>query len=105
MPAPDLTPLYALEVVQYRLVDGTDVDAFLGLNREVGEEFYRPQPGYIHREIGRSDEGIWLISCTWETVEHARASIALTGNIPDKVKTYRSMIDQGSVSRIVFEIV
>jgi hypothetical protein len=35
----NLTPPYAVELVNYRLNDDADPDAFLAINRTVGEEF------------------------------------------------------------------
>jgi hypothetical protein len=61
----DLTPPYAIELVNYRLNDGADPDEFLAINRVVGAEFTSAQPGFIKREIGRSDDGTWLIAVTW----------------------------------------
>ena len=105
MPAPNLTPPYAIELVNYQLVDGTDTEAFLSICRQVGEEFTADQPGFLHREIGQSDDGTWLIAATWKSADDARNSIANIDTIPETVKTYMSMIDRDTLTRAIFEIV
>ncbi len=105
MPAPNLTPPYAIELVNYRLVEGTDIDAFLAICRQVGEEFTAAQPGFLHREIGRNDDGTWLIAATWKSADDARNSISNIDTIPDMVKTYMSMIDRDTLTRSIFDIV
>lgn len=105
MSAADLTPPYALELVNYRLNDGADPEAFLAINRRVGQEFTSTQPGFLHREIGQSDDGTWLIAVFWKTAEDASNSIGNIDTIPDTVKTYMSMIDRDTLTRSIFDIV
>ena len=45
MPAPNLTPPYAIELVNYELVDGADVEAFLALCRQTGDGNQRQATG------------------------------------------------------------
>jgi hypothetical protein len=101
----DLTPPYAIELVNYRLNDGADPDEFLAINRVVGAEFTSAQPGFIKREIGRSDDGTWLIAVTWQTADDARNSIGNIDTIPDTVKTYMGMINRDTLTRSIFDIV
>lgn len=105
MPPADLKPPYALELVNYKLNDGVDADAFLAINRQVGAEFTSAQPGFLHRDIGRGDDGTWLIAVCWKTADDARNSIGNIDTIPDTVKTYMSMIDRATLTRAIFEIV
>ncbi len=104
MPASELTPPYAVELVNYRLNDDADPDAFLAINRTVGEEFTSAQPGFLKREIGNSDDGTWLIAVYWQTADAARNSISNIDTIPDTVKTYMSMIDRDTLTRAIFDI-
>ncbi len=71
----------------------------------MGDEFTSAQPGFIHREIGRSDDGTWLIAVTWQTADDARNSIGNIDTIPDMVKTYMSMINRDTLTRSIFDIV
>ena len=57
-----MTPPYAIEIVNYRQVKSADRDRCLDINRVVGAEFTSAQPGFLRREIGRSDDGTWLIA-------------------------------------------
>jgi hypothetical protein len=101
----DVKAPYCLELVNYKTVDSSDPDSFLAINRKVGEEFTSRQSGFLHREIGRKDDGTWLIAVFWKTSNDARNSIANIDNIPDTVKTYMSMIDRSTISRSLYEIV
>lgn len=105
MPTPQLTPPYAVEIVNYRLNDGVDADAFLELNRQVGVEFTSIQPGFLHREIGRDDDGNWALIIAWSTADDARNSITNIDTIPEMVKTYMSMIDRETLTRAIFDVV
>jgi len=105
MSATGLTPPYALELVNYRLNDGADPAQYLELSRAVGKQFTSAQPGFLHREIGQSDDGTWLIAVYWKTADDARNSIGNIDTIPDTVKTYMSMIDRDTLTRSIFDIV
>lgn len=105
MPAPSLSAPYTLELVTYNLNDDADAETFLALNRKVGETFTSIQPGFLHREIGKNDDGTWLIAVFWNTSEDARNSIANIDSIPDVVKSYMAMINRETLKRDIFEIV
>ena len=100
-----LSTPYTLELVTYDLNKNADGGAFLALNREVGETFTNTQPGFLHREIGKNDDGAWLIAVFWKTAEDARNSIANIDSIPDVVKSYMSMINRETLKREIFDIV
>lgn len=105
-----LNPPYTLELVTYDLNDNADAADFLELNRHVGKTFTSSQPGFLHREIGRNEEGSWLIAVFWKSAEDAKNSIANINSIPDmqtfdQVKLYMSMINRDTLRREIFEIV
>ena len=77
----------------------------MALNRDVGATFTGTQPGFVHREIGKNEEGEWIIAISWETAEDARNSIANIDSIPDVVKSYMSMINRETLKREIFDIV
>ncbi|MGB0570804.1 MAG: antibiotic biosynthesis monooxygenase family protein [Alphaproteobacteria bacterium] len=105
MPTPQLTPPYAVEIVNYKLNDGADPDAYLALCRQVGAEFTSAQPGFLHREIGRGEDDIWAIIVTWKTADDARNSISNIDTIPDVVKEYMAMINRETLTRAMFDVV
>ena len=105
MPAPFLSAPYTLELVTYNLNDDADAETFLALNREVGKTFTSIQPGFLHREIGKNDDGTWLIAVFWNTAEDAKNSIANIDSIPNVVKSYMAMINRETLKRDIFEIV
>ncbi|MDH3738591.1 MAG: antibiotic biosynthesis monooxygenase, partial [Alphaproteobacteria bacterium] len=89
----------------YQLNDCVDPDAFLAICRQVGNEFTSAQPGFIEREIGRNDDGTWLIAVHWNAAIDAHNSISNIDTIPDVVKTYMGMINRDTLKRWVFDIV
>lgn len=101
----DMKPPYAIEIVNYRLNEDADEARFLELKRAVGAEFTSAQPGFLRREIGRAEDGTWLIAVYWETARQARDSIANIETIPDTVKSYMALIDRGTLTRSIFEVV
>jgi hypothetical protein len=104
MATTELTTPYAIEIVNYQLVEGADEDRFLEINRAVGAEFTSAQPGFLRREIGRAEDGTWLIAVYWETPEHARNSIGNIEKIPPSVETYMASIDRATLTRSIFEM-
>lgn len=100
-----MTPPYAIEIVNYRLVESADPDRSLDINRVVGAEFTSAQHGFLRREIGRSDDGTWLIAVYWKTSVHARASIGNIDKIPPSVRSYMAEIVRATLTRSIFEVV
>ena len=101
----DMTPPYAAEIVNYRLNEDADAEQFLSLNRAVGAEFTSAQPGFLRREIGKGEDGTWLIAVYWETAQHARDSIGNIETIPETVKAYMASIDRDTLKRSIFDVV
>lgn len=105
MPISDVKAPYALELVNYQTNEGVDAEQFVAINRKVGSEFTSIQPGFLHREIGKKEDGSWLIAVFWKTSEDAKNSISNIDAIPDVVKTYMSMINRETISRSIYDIV
>ena len=97
----------------FKKANRSRIDSFTGIGdekalkilRKVGETFTSIQPGFLHREIGKNDDGTWLIAVFWNTSEDARNSIANIDSIPDVVKSYMAMINRETLKRDIFEIV
>lgn len=105
MSTADLTPPYAVEIVNYRLNEDADTDAFLAINRQVGADFTSVQAGFLHHAIGCAEGGTWPIAFYWRTADDARDPISGIDTIPDAVKAYMGMIERETPTRSIFDVV
>jgi hypothetical protein len=66
-----------IENQTFRLAAGTDEHAFLADDARVQQEVAYRQPGLARRTVARSDDGEWLVSTIWATVEQADAAASV----------------------------
>lgn len=93
----------ATEAITVKLQDGADPDGFLAANKAIEENHILKQPGFIAREIGRTEDGEWLIVIHWESAEDSAASIAKFGEAPG-VEEFMSYLDAETMLITVFDI-
>ena len=62
-----------IELMQFRLMDGTDADEFLAADRRLQEEFAYHQPGLLRRTTAQSNDGEWVVIDHWQTAADADA--------------------------------
>jgi Antibiotic biosynthesis monooxygenase len=86
-----------LEVSKFRLVPGTDEEAFLEAAEETQSGFLGQQEGFASRDLLRADDGSWMDIVRFETSEAAQAAFEGFAGHPG-VKTFESMLDPSSVS-------
>ncbi|HXQ63192.1 MAG TPA: hypothetical protein VN796_12720 [Acidimicrobiales bacterium] len=71
-----------IEIMSFRLVPGTDEDAFLAADRLLQSDFAYQQPGLLRRTTARSGDGDWIVIDLWRSVDDADAVAALWGRDP-----------------------
>jgi hypothetical protein len=89
-----------VEVSQFRLVPGTDEEAFLEATEETQSGFLGTQQGFVSRDLLRADDGSWgswMDLVRFESVEAAQAAFEGFAGHPG-VKAFESMLDPSSVS-------
>lgn len=62
-----------VEIANFRLRDGADEQAFLEAEHQLRNGQIRQHPGFIKRELGKSDSGEWVMVLTWETQADAKS--------------------------------
>ena len=62
-----------IEILRFRLPDGSDEAAFLAADRRVQEEFAYQQPGLLRRTTARGDDGGWIVIDRWRSAADADA--------------------------------
>jgi hypothetical protein len=70
-----------IETMAFRLLPGTDVQAFLRSDRRVQTELIPNRPGFLRRTTARSDDD-WLVLTLWASREQAMEYVALTAFNP-----------------------
>jgi mercuric ion transport protein len=84
------------ETIRFRLADGTDEQDFLKASDGVEEKFFGTQPGYIDRELLKSDDNRWLSVLRWESMEDCRRAGEALMSSPDAGE-FLQKIDADSV--------
>ncbi|MEV8320523.1 antibiotic biosynthesis monooxygenase [Streptomyces sp. NPDC059900] len=64
-----------VETVRFKLTPGFDAAAFADLDRSVENDYMAKQPGFVSREVTRSDDGEYLVIVHWATVQDADATM------------------------------
>ncbi|QGV78557.1 antibiotic biosynthesis monooxygenase family protein [Streptomyces ficellus] len=64
-----------VETVRFKLVPGTDTSDFEALDRKVENDYMAKRPGFLAREVSRSDDGEYLVIVHWATPEDADATM------------------------------
>ncbi|MFF8287828.1 antibiotic biosynthesis monooxygenase family protein [Streptomyces sp. NPDC016309] len=64
-----------IETVQFKLVPGTETAVFEDLDRKVETEYMARRPGFVSREVSRSEDGEYLVIVHWATPEDADATM------------------------------
>jgi heme-degrading monooxygenase HmoA len=86
-----------VEVSQFRLVPGTDEQAFLKAAEETQSGFLQQQPGFRSRELLRSDDGSWIDLVRFDSLDEARAAFEAFAGHPS-AGAFEKMLDVSSVA-------
>ena len=86
-----------VEVSRFRLVPGTDEQAFLEAAEQTQSGFLGKQEGFMGRDLLRADDGSWMDIVRFEDSEAAQAAFESFAGHPS-VETFESMLDPASVS-------
>jgi hypothetical protein len=71
-----------LEVVLYKVRPGTP-DAEVLAASDGAQRWLEQQPGYLHREVAKSEDGVWLDLVHWATLEQALTAAKAFGERPE----------------------
>jgi hypothetical protein len=80
-----------IELVQFRLVPGTEPAAFLAAAAQTRPAITK-LPGFIKRELLHNDDGLWFDLVHWRSKAEALAAADVFGTLPE-VGAFASMID------------
>lgn len=84
-----------IEIVTFRLKEGTDVAAFIAETVSMEREFLGKLKGFMNRDTGMSDNGDVVVVLHWESPEDAQASINKFVDA-EETKAFTSMIDMAT---------
>jgi hypothetical protein len=90
-----------IEIITFRLADGTDEAAFRTIDGRVQVELAYQQPGLLRRTLGRRDE-TWLVLQIWATSEAADAASAAFASSSLRAELI-AMVDPDSLAVDRFE--
>ena len=88
-----------IETMTFRLVDGTDDQAFLAVDKRLQSDFAYQQPGLVRRTTarGQSDRvGEWIVIDLWHSADDADAAAARWDDDP-AAREFMALVDAGTV--------
>jgi hypothetical protein len=83
-----------LELVTFRLVPGTDPDAFLAANDAI-DAFLGAQPGFVGRTLAQDGDGTWVDTVHWTDLAAAEAAAAAFPHVPGVMDAMALMEQDG----------
>lgn len=63
-----------IEIMRFRLAEGTSDDDFARADKSLQEDFAYQQPGLLRRTTARADDGTWVVIDLWASAADADAS-------------------------------
>lgn len=93
-----------VEVITFKVNAGTDENQFLKENEIVAKEYTPKQPGYVSRELGKGDDGEWVVVVHWTDSESAEASMKKFPNDPS-AQNFISMMDMDTFRMVRYQVV
>lgn len=93
-----------VEVITFKLKDGVDESKFLQENEVVAKDYTPKQPGYVSRELGKGDDGEWVVVVHWTDSASAEASMEKFPNDPT-AQEFISMMDMDTFRMVRYEVV
>ncbi|NQZ84931.1 MAG: hypothetical protein HRU03_04375 [Nanoarchaeales archaeon] len=88
--------MVAIEFVEYKLVEGADINEFMKSSDDMQNNFLNKQKGYLTRELIKDDKGTWADLVHWETMEDAKAA-ADNFHSSKECETMMKLLDMSSV--------
>lgn len=93
-----------VEVITFKLNDGVDEQEFLKENEVVAKEYTPKQPGYVSRELGKGDDGEWVVVVHWTDSASAEASMGIFPTDPT-AQNFISMMNMDTFRMVRYQIV
>ena len=93
----------ALEIVTFKIKDGTGVSGFLAASADMEEHFAKRQKGFVSRTFAKGEGNDWVDVIRWTTMEDAQAAAKAAMQSPACAPMF-GMIDEASVKMMHFEI-
>lgn len=93
-----------VEVITFKLNEGVDEGKFMQENDVVAKDYTPKQPGFIDRELGKGDEGEYVVVVHWENTPSAEASMEKFPNDP-VAQEFISMMNMDTFRMVRYEVV
>lgn len=91
----------AVEIVEFKLVKGTDAAVFLAINDKVAPRLAE-LAGFIERQLVANEDGLWLDMVKWTDMHAAKAAAEQVMKI-DGFADFMQLLDMDSVKMLHFE--
>ena len=93
-----------VELVQFKINDNSKEAYFLGASLNFEKDFLKKQPGFISRNLIRTEDGVWGDMAVWENNDFAmHVNAAMEKN--KAAGAYFSFINSSSIEMKHFTII
>jgi hypothetical protein len=86
-----------IEVMRFRLGQGTSEEEFAAADRRLQEEFAAQQPGLLRRTTARGEDGGWIVIDLWRSAADADACDRRWDE-DRAAQAFMALLDRSSVS-------
>lgn len=94
--------LQVVEVAQFRTLSNTDDADLVMAARSMTERFLSHQPGFLRRELLKSDDGSWEDLRFWQSRAHAESALSASMQSPEALSFFR-LIEPSSIRSRLFQ--
>jgi hypothetical protein len=85
-----------LEIVRFRLNEGTNSSQFLEAVAQMNQSFLSKQAGFLNRQLAQAEDGIWTDIVHWESLQKAQEAMQIAETMPNLMH-FMQMIDATSI--------
>lgn len=92
-----------IEVLQFKLKMGTNVDAFLKANKQAEDEQVATIPGFLSRQTSVNEDDTWMIMVHWADKAALDKSLAVFMEAK-ATQPFLALMDSDTLSMNVFSV-
>jgi len=91
-----------IEISQFRLAEGVEVDEFLMTNADFQQLFVYRQDGLLRRTVASGLDGDWVSITWWRSMNDARRSVVEAKSAPVALE-FNALVDASSLKTLYFK--
>ena len=91
-----------IEIVTFKVKEGTSQDEFVRLNKDVENNFVAQQPGFVSRETAINEDGEVVVVLHWESPDAAQGSMDKF-TAADETQDFQKVLDMDTFKMVRYQ--